>query len=173
VLSLIAMVIYLWVRFGDLRYGIGAIISLSHDVFIALGLIVTSAYLANTVIGQKLLIGDFKIDLSMIAAILTLVGYSVNDTIVVYDRIRENKGKLSKLTPAIINDSINQTLSRTILTSFTTLLAVLIMYIWGGPGFRGFTYVVTIGIAVGTYSSIAIAAPILILGKQKAKANNA
>ncbi|OHB52966.1 MAG: hypothetical protein A2Y12_09900 [Planctomycetes bacterium GWF2_42_9] len=173
VLSLIAMVMYLWVRFGDLRYGIGAIISLTHDVCIALGLIVTSAYLANTVIGQKLLIGDFKIDLSMIAAILTLVGYSVNDTIVVYDRIRENKGKLSKLTPALINDSINQTLSRTILTSFTTLLAVLIMYIWGGPGFRGFTYIVTIGIAIGTYSSVAIAAPILIMGKQKANTKKA
>ncbi|MEN6385440.1 MAG: protein translocase subunit SecD [Phycisphaerales bacterium] len=169
VLSLIAMVIYLWVRFGNLRYGIGAIISLSHDVFIALGLIVTSAYLADTVIGQKLLISDFKIDLSMIAAILTLVGYSVNDTIVVYDRIRENRGKLTTLTPALINDSINQTLSRTILTSFTTLLAVLIMYIWGGPGFRGFNYIMTIGIAIGTYSSIAIAAPILILGKGKAK----
>jgi SecD/SecF fusion protein len=169
VLSLIAMVVYLWVRFGDLRYGIGAIVSLSHDVFIALGLIVTSAYLANTVIGQKLLIGDFKIDLSMIAAILTLVGYSVNDTIVVYDRIRENRGKLATLTPALINNSINQTLSRTILTSFTTMLAVLIMYIWGGPGFRGFTYVMTLGIIIGTYSSIAIAAPILILGKKKAK----
>ncbi len=166
VLSLIAMAIYLWVRFGSLRYGMGAIISLTHDVCIALGAVVVSAYIANTHIGQTLLVGDFKIDLAMIAAFLTLVGYSVNDTIVVYDRIRENRGRRGTVTPAMITDSINQTLSRTILTSFTTWLAVLIMYIWGGPGFRGFNYVMTIGIIVGTYSSIAIAAPILLLGKK-------
>jgi SecD/SecF fusion protein len=169
VLSLISMAAYLWIRFGNLRYGIGAIISLTHDVCIALGAVVICAYIANTQIGQALLISDFKIDLGMIAAFLTLVGYSVNDTIVVYDRIRENRGRLAIVTPEIITNSINQTLSRTILTSFTTWLAVLIMYIWGGPGFRGFTYVMTIGIVVGTYSSIAIAAPILLLGKKTIK----
>jgi len=171
VLSLIAMMIYLWVRFGDLRYGIGAIISLIHDVCVATGFIMISAYLSTTSIGQKLLIGDFIIDLAIVAALLTLVGYSVNDTIVVFDRIRENKGKLASITPQLINDSINQTLSRTILTSFTTFLVVIIMYIWGGPGFRGFNYVMTIGIIVGTYSSIAIAAPLLLFGKQAKSAS--
>ncbi|MCE5339676.1 MAG: protein translocase subunit SecD [Planctomycetaceae bacterium] len=170
VLSLIAMMAYLWIRFGDLRYGLGAIVSLAHDVCIALGFIMFSAFLSTTFIGQKLLVADFKIDLAIVAALLTLVGYSVNDTIVVFDRIRENKGKLSILTDELINDSINQTLSRTILTSFTTFLVVIIMYIFGGSGFRGFNYVMTIGIVVGTYSSIAIAAPLLVLGHKVAKA---
>lgn len=169
VLSLIAMIAYLWVRFGNLRYGLGAVIALAHDVCIALGAIAISAYIANTSLGQTLLISDFKIDLAIVAALLTLVGYSVNDTIVVFDRIRENRGKLVTLTDQIINNSINQTLSRTILTSFTTFLVVIIMYIAGGSGFRGFNYIMTIGIVVGTYSSIAIAAPLLILGKKKAK----
>ena len=166
VLSLIAICIYVWFRFGTLRYGLAAIIPLAHDVGIVLGAVVTCTYLANTNIGQKLLIGDFKIDLAMIAAFLTIIGYSINDTIVVFDRIRENRGKLSTLTPQIINDSINQTLSRTILTSFTTFLAVLVMYLWGGPGMRGFSFAMLLGIFFGTYSSIAIAAPILILGKK-------
>ena len=166
VLSLLAMLGYLWVRFGNLRYGLGAIVALFHDVCIALGFIIISAYLSTTVFGQKLLISDFKIDLSIIAALLTLVGYSVNDTIVVFDRIRENKGKLNMLSAQLINDSINQTLSRTLLTSFTTFLVVIIMYIFGGSGFRGFNYVMTIGIVIGTYSSIAIAAPILILSRK-------
>jgi SecD/SecF fusion protein len=120
VLSLIAICIYVWFRFGTFRYGLAAIVPLAHDVAIVLGAVVTCTYLSNTTIGQKLLIGDFKIDLAMIAAFLTIIGYSINDTIVVFDRIRENRGKLSTLTPQLINDSINQTLSRTILTSFTT-----------------------------------------------------
>jgi len=169
VLSLLAMMAYLWIRFGDLRYGLGAIASLAHDVCVALGLIMISAILASTPIGQKLLIADFKIDLAIIAALLTLVGYSVNDTIVVYDRIRENKGRLSVLTKELINDSINQTLSRTLLTSFTTFLVVIIMYIFGGSGFRGFNYVMTTGIIIGTYSSIAIAAPLLLFGNKKTR----
>jgi len=166
VLSLIAICIYVWFRFGSLRYGLAAIIPLAHDVGIVLGAVVTCTYLANTSIGQKLLIGDFKIDLAMIAAFLTIIGYSINDTIVVFDRIRENRGKLSTVTPQLINDSINQTLSRTILTSFTTFLAVLVMYIWGGPGMRGFSFAMLLGIFFGTYSSIAIAAPVLIFGKK-------
>jgi SecD/SecF fusion protein len=169
VLSLLAMMAYLWIRFGDLRYGLGAIVALAHDVCVALGLIMISAILASTPIGQKLLIADFKIDLAIVAALLTLVGYSVNDTIVVYDRIRENKGRLSVLTKELINDSINQTLSRTLLTSFTTFLVVIIMYIFGGSGFRGFNYVMTTGIVIGTYSSIAIAAPLLLFGNRKTR----
>jgi SecD/SecF fusion protein len=99
----------------------------------------------------------------MIAAFLTLIGYSLNDTIVVFDRIRENRGKARQLNPQIITNSINQTISRTILTSFTTFIVVLIMYIFGGAGLRGFTFAIGFGIITGTYSSIAIAAPVLIL----------
>ncbi len=99
----------------------------------------------------------------MIAAFLTLIGYSLNDTIVIFDRIRENRGK-GKLRPSIINDSINQTISRTIMTSFTTFIVVLIMYIFGGQGLRGFTFAIGFGIIIGTYSSVAIAAPVLLLG---------
>lgn len=163
VLSLFAIVTYVWVRFGDVRYGLAAIAALVHDVCITLGLITACTYIAGTAIGEKLLIGDFKIDLAIIAALLTIIGYSLNDTIVIFDRIRENRRK-DQLNPQIITNSINQTISRTILTSFTTFIVVLIMYIFGGAGLRGFTFAIGFGIIVGTYSSIAIAAPILLLG---------
>jgi len=164
VLSLFAIVTYIWVRFGDIRYGIAAIAALVHDVCITLGAVTACTYLAGTSIGKILLIGDFKIDLAMIAAFLTLIGYSLNDTIVVFDRIRENRGKNRLLNPQTITDSINQTISRTIMTSLTTFVVVLIMYIFGGAGLRGFTFAIGFGIIIGTYSSIAIAAPILLLG---------
>lgn len=163
VLSLFAIITYIWVRFGNVRYGIAAIIALVHDVCITLGAVAACTYIAATPIGEKLLIGDFKINLAMIAAFLTLIGYSLNDTLVIFDRIRENRRK-NTLTPQIITDSINQTISRTILTSFTTFIVVLIMYIFGGAGLRGFTFAIGFGIIIGTYSSIAIAAPILLIG---------
>ena len=169
VLSLFAIVTYIWIRFGNVRYGIAAIIALVHDVCITLGAVSVCTYIAATPIGEKLLIGDFKINLAMIAAFLTLIGYSLNDTIVVFDRIRENRGKARLLNPQIITNSINQTISRTILTSFTTFIVVLIMYIFGGPGLRGFTFAIGLGIIIGTYSSIAIAAPILLLGTKTKK----
>jgi SecD/SecF fusion protein len=167
ILSLIAMLAYIWIRFGTARYGLAAIVATVHDVIITLGLFTACTYLAPTAIGKALLIGDFKINLEIIAAFLTLIGYSVNDTIVVFDRIRENRGRLGILTPEMISASINQTLSRTLLTSGTTLLAVVVMYLWGGPGLRGFTFVMLVGILIGTYSSIAIASPILLIGKSK------
>ncbi|MHC4623116.1 MAG: protein translocase subunit SecD [Planctomycetota bacterium] len=166
ILSLSAIVTYVWIRFGNVRYGIAAITALVHDVCITLGAVTACTYIAATVAGEKLLIGDFKINLAMIAAFLTLIGYSLNDTIVVFDRIRENRKK-GQLNPRIITDSINQTISRTLLTSFTTFIVVLIMYIFGGAGLRGFTFAIGFGVIVGTYSSIAIAAPILLLGKGK------
>jgi SecD/SecF fusion protein len=169
VLSLFAIVTYIWIRFGNVRYGIAAIAALVHDVCITLGAITACTYLAGTAIGEALLIGDFKINLAMIAAFLTLIGYSLNDTIVVFDRIRENRGKARLLNPQVITDSINQTISRTILTSFTTFIVVLIMYIFGGPRLRGFTFAIGLGVIVGTYSSIAIAAPILLLGAKAKK----
>ena len=167
VLSLIAIVAYIWIRFGTARYGFAAIVALVHDVCITLGVVTACTYVAGTPLGNALGIQDFKINLEMVAAFLTIIGYSLNDTIVVFDRIRENRGKLSILTKEMVSASINQTLSRTLLTSFTTFMVVLVMYIWGGAGLRGFTFAMLVGIVVGTYSSIAIAAPILLLGQPK------
>ncbi|MFG0260434.1 MAG: protein translocase subunit SecDF, partial [Phycisphaerales bacterium JB041] len=101
------------------------------------------------------------IDLNMIAALLTIIGYSLNDTIIVMDRIREMKGRLPYATDKIINQSINMTISRTVITSGTTLLAILILYAFGGEGVRGFAFAMLIGVGVGTYSSIAVAAPLV------------
>src|SRR5262249_17476026 len=113
--------------------------------------------------GELLGIEDFKIDLPAVATLLTLIGYSVNDTIVVFDRIREVRGKNPDLTPQMINDSVNQTLSRTILTSLVTWLVVIVLYIWGGAGVHLFSFVMVVGIIVGTYSSIYIASPLLLI----------
>jgi SecD/SecF fusion protein len=168
-LSMLSIVAYVWFRFGTARYGVAAVVALIHDVLITLGVLTGCTYIANTFFGKALLLEDFKINLDIIAAFLTLVGYSINDTIVVFDRIRENRGKEAIPTPKIINDSINQCLSRTILTSFVTWMAVFVMYVWGGSGFRGFNFVMLFGIFIGTYSSIAIAAPILLLGSGKKK----
>ena len=167
ILSLIAMLIYLALRFGDVRYGIGGIVTLAHDTTATMGALMCCAFLATTTIGQKLLIGDFKIDMIMVGAFLTLLGYSINDTIIIYDRIRENRKK-GTLTPQLINDSINATLSRTILTSTTVFLVVFIMYIFGGKGLRGFNFAMLFGVIEGTYSSIAISAPILLIRARKA-----
>ncbi|HUT30509.1 MAG TPA: protein translocase subunit SecD [Sedimentisphaerales bacterium] len=163
VLSLFAIVAYIWVRFGDVRYGLAAIVALVHDVSITLGAVTACTYIAGTSIGEWLLVGDFKIDLAMIAAFLTLIGYSLNDTIVVFDRIRENRRK-GRVNAEIITGSINQTMARTLMTSFTTFIVVLIMYIFGGSGLRGFNLAIGFGIIIGTYSSVAIAAPLLLLG---------
>ncbi|HOD80017.1 MAG: bifunctional preprotein translocase subunit SecD/SecF [Planctomycetes bacterium ADurb.Bin126] len=161
-LSWLAIIVYLWLRFGSARWGLAAVICLIHDITIVTGLVAVSGWLHATFVGPLLGIDSFKIDLTMIAALLTIVGYSVNDTIVVFDRIRENRGKLSVVTAPVINLSINQTLSRTILTSGTTLLVVLIMYIWGGSGIHSFNYALLAGILFGTYSSIAMASPLLM-----------
>lgn len=167
-LSLLAVVIYIWLRFGKITYGLAAIIALVHDVTITLGFLAISYYIYDSVFGAALLLSDFKVNLAIVAALLTIVGYSLNDTIVVFDRIRENRGRLAEATPEIINDSINQTISRTLMTSVTTLLAVVVLYIWGGDGVHGFAYAMLIGVFVGTYSSIAIASPILLIGRKVA-----
>jgi len=168
VLSLAALLVYIWLRFGNLRYGLGAVVTLFHDTCATLGAVTACTYIAATFIGRGLLIGDFKIDLTMIAAFLTLIGYSLNDSIVIYDRIRENRRK-GTLTPEIINNSVNETLPRTLLTGVTTMLVVLTMYVFGGSRLRGFNYAMLFGLVVGTYSSIAISAPILLLGTGKNK----
>lgn len=145
--SLAGMLVYLWFRF-ELIYGIGAVVACFHDTIITVGFF-------------SLLNKD--ISLTVIAAILTLIGYSMNDTIVVFDRIRENI-KLLRRDPleVIVNKSINQTLSRTILTSGLTFLTVLSLYLFGGEVLRGFSLALVIGILIGTYSSIAVAAPMLV-----------
>lgn len=155
---------YMWVRFGRVRYGAAGVVALIHDVCVALAFLGVAGWIggANHPIGAALLIDDFKVDMIVIAAILTIIGYSINDTIVVFDRIRETRGRLGKLTPQLINDSINQTMSRTLLTSVTVFIVLLAMYIFGGSSIRGFNYCMLIGIMTGTYSSIAIAAPLLL-----------
>ena len=163
-LSCMAIVVYIWIRFGSLRYGLAAIGATIHDIAIALAFLAFSHYLAGTAIGNALGIHTFRIDLAQVAAILTLIGFSLNDTIVVFDRIRENRGRLAVASPSIINDAINQTISRTVLTSSTAAIAVFILYLIGGPGVHGFSYTMLVGVVFGTYSSIAIASPLLLLG---------
>ncbi len=164
-ISILAIVVYIWFRFGSLRFGLAATVALVHDVTIAMGFIAITGFVFEQDWARSLLIGSYKINLPLIAALLTIVGYSLNDTIVVFDRIRENRGKLAVATPGVINDSINQTISRTLLTSGTTLLAVFMLYAFGGEGVREFAFALLIGVGVGTYSSVAVAAPILSLGQ--------
>lgn len=158
-----AILVYLWFRFGNWTFGLAAVICLIHDLFFTLGAIAACYFVHGTVVGDWLLLDDFKLDLPSVAALLTLVGYSVNDTIVVFDRIREVRGKNPELTPKMINDSINQTLSRTVLASLTVWLVVAVLYWWGGPGVHLFAFVMVIGVLVGTYSSIYIASPLLLM----------
>ena len=162
IVSWLAIVLYLWLRFGSIQWGLAAVICLIHDVIIVVGLLAASGWLHETIVGRALGIGSFKLDLAMVAAILTVIGYSVNDTIVVFDRIRENRGKLATVSGEVINASINQTLPRTLLTSATTFLVVLIMYVAGGPGMHAFNFALLAGIVFGTYSSVAVASPILM-----------
>jgi preprotein translocase subunit SecF len=150
-LSLAGMLVYLWFRF-QLIYGVAAVVACFHDTLITVG--------AFALTGRE-------ISLTVIAAILTLVGYSMNDTIVVFDRIRENL-RLSRREslPDVVNRSINQTLSRTVLTSGLTFLTVLSLFIFGGQVLNGFSFALVIGIIIGTYSSIAVAAPMLVAWQQ-------
>ena len=145
-LSLAAMLFYIWVRF-EWQFSIGSIVALFHDVIITLGIFSVLS---------------LEINLSIIAAVLTIVGYSMNDTVVIYDRIRENLGKFHKLNISeIANLSINETLARTIITSVTTLLALFSIFILGGEILRGFSFAMILGVLIGTYSSIFVASPIL------------
>jgi len=137
---------------------------------ITLGAIAISVWLAD--LFGFLLMEEFKISLPVVAAFLTIIGYSLNDTIVVFDRIREVRGKSPNLTVEMINTSINQTLSRTLLTSFTTFIVVAILYALGGQGIHGFAYALVVGVIVGTYSSIFVASPVLLLMSDRNKASS-
>ncbi len=167
-LSMVFILLYIWFRFQKVAFGLAALIALVHDVVITLGFVALSHWLFKPL--GFLLIEDFKISLNMIAAFLTIIGYSLNDTIVVFDRIREVKGKAPRLTSEMINQSINQTLSRTLLTSATTILAILLLYAFGGEAVHAFSFTLLIGILVGTYSSIFVAAPILLWFSEREEA---
>ena len=145
-LSLVAMLFYIWVRF-EWQFSLGSIIALFHDVIITLGIFS---------------ILSLEVNLSIVAAVLTIVGYSMNDTVVIYDRIRENLLKYSKIsTNEVANISVNETLSRTIITSLTTLLALGSIFILGGEILKGFSFAMILGVIIGTYSSIFVASPVL------------
>jgi len=161
--SWIAILLYLWFRFGNWTFGAAAVVCLIHDLCFTLGAIALCHYIHDTTFGQLLGLKDFKIDLPAVAALLTLVGYSVNDTIVVFDRIKEVRGKNPALTTQTINDSVNQTLSRTVLAATTVFLVVIVLYIFGGEGLHLFAFVMVMGVIVGTYSSIYIASPLLLI----------
>ncbi|MGL4941691.1 MAG: protein translocase subunit SecD [Thermoguttaceae bacterium] len=165
--SLVCIVLYIWLRFQKLIYGIAAAIALVHDVLVVLGLIALSAWVAPYF--GFLLVDEFKIGLAVVAAFLTIIGYSLNDTIIIFDRIREIKGKAQFLTRGMINDAVNQTLSRTILTAMTTLFVVVILYIWGGQGIHTFAFALIVGVVAGTYSTIYIASALLyaLVGLEK------
>ena len=146
-LSLFAMLFYIWVRF-EWQFSIGAIVALFHDVIVTLGIFS---------------IFSLEINLSIVAAVLTIVGYSMNDTVVIYDRVRDNLKKYSNIQIfELTNISINETLSRTIITSITTLLALVSIYVFGGEILKGFSFAMILGVFFGTYSSIYIACPLLV-----------
>ncbi len=165
ILSFLFIGIYIWVRFKTPRNSLGAVLALIHDVITVLGLLALCGVLyehpATAGIARSLGLLPFKIDLNLVAALLTIAGYSLNDTVVVMDRIRENKGKLPYATRDIINASINQTFSRTLITGGTTLVSCIVLYLFGGEGMRAFAFALTTGLIVGTYSSVAVAAPII------------
>ena len=158
--SLVFIVLYMWLRFQKIVYGLAAAIGLAHVVFIALGMIAISKWLVGPL--GFLQIEEFKIGLPVVAAFLTIIAYALNDTIILFDRIRENRGKNPKLTDKMINDGINQTLSRTVLTSGSTAVVTLILYFWGGQGLHTFAFTISVGVIFGTYGTIGICAPLLL-----------
>jgi SecD/SecF fusion protein len=165
--SWVLIILYLWIRFQGVAFGLAAVIALVHDVLVMLGAIAFSYYLAPYF--GWLYIDPFKINLPIIAAFLTIIGYSVNDTIVVFDRIREVRGKDPNMTAEMVNLSTNQTLSRTLLTSLTVFMVVVVLYFFAGQALRGLSFALIVGVITGTYSSIYVAAPILLwlIGKGK------
>ena len=172
-ISLGAIILYVAFRFQRVTFGFAAVAALVHDVLVVLGVVALASLASGGALGSLLGLYDFKINLPMIAAFLTIVGYSLNDTIVVFDRIREVRGKNPNLTPDMINTSLNQTLSRTLLTSLTTFFVVAILYMFGGEGIHGFAFCLLVGVLVGTYSSIYVASPVLLWlmnREEKAKA---
>jgi SecD/SecF fusion protein len=158
--SLALIVLYVWVRFQNVAFGIAAVVALIHDVLVALAALALSRYLAPFLGWAQ--VDEFRISLDVVAALLTIVGFSINDTIVIFDRLRELRGKAKFVTGEMIDRAVNQTLSRTILTSGTALLAVLVLYLLGGPGIHAFAFTMLVGVISGTYSTVYIAAPLVL-----------
>jgi preprotein translocase subunit SecF len=155
VLALLFQLIYIAIRFKGPVWGSGATVAAFHDVIITLGVLTAFGY---------------EITLNVIAALLTIVGYSVNDTIVIFDRARENlRQRRREPFPKVINDSINQTLSRTLITSGTTFLAVLGLYVFGGEVLEGFAFTMVVGIVIGTYSTIYVATPLVVWWRERGR----
>jgi SecD/SecF fusion protein len=162
--SLLGVIGYLWVRFQKVTYGLAAGAALVHDVLVTVGMMALSHYIVRAIPGlaQALQLESFQINLTIVAALLTIIGYSLNDTIVTFDRLREIKGKSPRLTPEMVNAAVNQCLSRTILTATTVFLVVVILYFFGGEGIHAFAFAFLIGVIAGTYSTVYIAAPVLL-----------
>jgi SecD/SecF fusion protein len=167
VLSLIGMLAYIWVRFGSFRFSTASIVSLTFNVVVCLGFLSLSIPLAKTGFGSALFIEEYRIDLNVVAGLLTIIGYSINDTVVILDRIRENRGKRTWISRDTVNLSINQTFSRTILTGGSTLATAIVLISLGGTGIRPFAYTFLIGLIAGTFSSVAIAAPLVYSRKEE------
>jgi SecD/SecF fusion protein len=167
-LSLLLVMAYIWLRFGNLKFGTATVVAMVHDTLMVLAAIGMAHLIYQYVppVAHALMLEPFRLNLTLVASILTVMSYSMIDTIVVFDRVRENRGKFGHLDRKIVNDSINQTLSRTLLTAGTTVVTVFFMYVFGGAGIHGFTFVLLFGILVGTYSSIAIASPILLITRR-------
>ncbi len=161
--ALLAIVAYVWLRFENLVFGLAAVVALAHDVLVSLGCVALAAYLSRIPGVEKiLLLNDFKINMAMIAAFLTIVGYSLNDTIVIFDRLREIRGKNPLVTKDLINLTVNQCLGRTLLTAFTVFITVVILYAFGGEGIHGFAFCMVVGSIAGTYSTVYIASPLVL-----------
>ena len=153
ILALLAIFVYILIRFRKWQFSTGAVFALFHDT-----LFVISAFSIANLFGVS-----YEVDQVFIAALLTIIGYSINDTVVVFDRIRENLGiKAGSEIIPVVNESINKTISRTLITSMTTFIVVLVLFLFGGPSLSGFSFALLIGIIVGTYSSIFVATPVFV-----------
>jgi SecD/SecF fusion protein len=168
VASVVMIVLYVWLRFQNVAFGLAAVVALVHDVLVTVALIAMSQYL-SPYLGWAL-VDDFKISLDVVAALLTIVGFSINDTIVIFDRLREIRGKSPTVSAAMIDKAVNQTLSRTILTSGTAFIATFILYLFGGQGIHAFAFTMLVGIVTGSYSTIFIASPIVLWLQQRSAA---
>jgi SecD/SecF fusion protein len=158
--SLLGIVAYVWFRFQKVAWGLAAVAAIAHDALVMLAGIAASYWLAPYL--GFLGVEEFKISLPVVAAFLTILGYSVNDTIVIFDRLREIRGKSPEITRAMLNAAVNQTLGRTIILAGITVTVTLILYIFGGPGIHAFSFALVIGVASGCYTTLVIAAPMLL-----------
>lgn len=171
VVSFIAIIVYLWFRFERVVYGLALILAVIHDCLLVLGMIAVGAYASRLPFAHYLGLENFKIDMDMIAAFMTIAGYSLNDTIVVFDRLREIKGKNPVISGKLVNLAVNQCLARTFLTSWTVFIVVFVLYVRGGESLHGFAYALFVGMITGVYSTVYIASPAVlwIAGRQGAQ----